>query len=82
MRIRQSRRDFLAGVSAAGAAGLVGARPTLADEAPLETTTIRLSYTTGICFAPIDVAEELLRAEGLHRRPICERRPEASARRR
>ena len=64
MRIGQSRRDFLASVSAAGAAGLVGARPTLAAEAPLETTTIRLAFTTGICFAPLDVAEQLLHAEG------------------
>jgi NitT/TauT family transport system substrate-binding protein len=63
MQIIQSRRDFLAGLSAAGAAGVLGARASLADEPP-ETTTIRLAFTTGICFAPLDVAEELLRAEG------------------
>ncbi len=64
MQIIQSRRDFLTGLSAAGAAGVLGGRTALADEAPPETTTIRLAFTTGICFAPLDVAAELLRAEG------------------
>jgi NitT/TauT family transport system substrate-binding protein len=64
MRIIQSRRDFLAGLSAAGAVGAFGARPSFADEGPLETTTIRLSFNTTICFAPMDVAETFLRAEG------------------
>ena len=63
MHIR-SRRHFLAGLSAAGAAGILGARPSVADEAPLETTTLRLVRTSGICVAPIYIAEELLRAEG------------------
>ena len=43
MQIIQSRRDFLASLSAAGAAGVLGARASLADEGPPETTTIRLS---------------------------------------
>jgi NitT/TauT family transport system substrate-binding protein len=64
MHIIQSRRDFLAGLSAAGAAGVIGGRTSLADEEPPETTTIKLAFTTGICFAPLDIAEELLRAEG------------------
>ena len=64
MQTRQNRRHFLAALSAAGAAGDFGARRALAAEGPPETTTIRLAYTTGICFAPLDVAEELLRAEG------------------
>ena len=64
MQIIQSRRDFLASLSAAGAAGLLGARAPLADEGPLETTAIRLVRTSGICVAPIYIAEELLRAEG------------------
>ena len=64
MQIIQSRRDFLASLSAAGAAGLVGVGRPLADEASLETTTIRLVRTSGICVAPIYIAEELLRAEG------------------
>jgi NitT/TauT family transport system substrate-binding protein len=42
MQIIQSRRDFLAGLSAAGAAGVCGARESLADEGPPETTTIRI----------------------------------------
>ena len=42
MQILQSRRDFLASLSAAGAAGVLGTRASLADEGPPETTTIRL----------------------------------------
>ena len=44
--------------------GVLGARAPLADEGPLETTAIRLVRTSGICVAPIYIAEELLRAEG------------------
>ena len=64
MQIRQNRRNFLASASLAAAAGLLGARRALADDGPPETTTIRLAFTTGICFAPLDVAERFLRAEG------------------
>jgi NitT/TauT family transport system substrate-binding protein len=64
MQTIQSRR-FLASLSAAGAAALVGAKRLLADEAVLETTAIRLVRTSGICVAPIYIAEELLRAEGI-----------------
>jgi NitT/TauT family transport system substrate-binding protein len=66
MQIRQKRRDFLASASlaAAGALSALGARSSLADQAPLETTTIRLVRTSGICVAPIYLADELLRAEG------------------
>ena len=64
MQIVQSRRHFLASLSAAGAAGVLGASRALADEGPLETTTIRLVRPSGICVAPIYLAEELLRAEG------------------
>ena len=39
MQIIQSRRDFLAGLSAAGAAAAVGSGTSLADEAPLEGRT-------------------------------------------
>jgi NitT/TauT family transport system substrate-binding protein len=60
----QSRRDFLASLSAAGAAGVICARPSFADEAPPETTAIHLSFTTSICLAPMDVAEAFLRMEG------------------
>ena len=64
MQIRQSRRGFLASVSALGIAGAVVSRDSLADEPTLETTTIRLVRPSGICVAPIYLALELLRAEG------------------
>jgi NitT/TauT family transport system substrate-binding protein len=64
MQIMQGRRRFLATLSLAGAAGLVGAPRTLRAEPPPETTTIRLAKIPGICLAPQYAAEELLRAEG------------------
>jgi NitT/TauT family transport system substrate-binding protein len=65
MQIIQSRRNFLAGVSAAGTAAAFGSRTLLADEGPPETTTIRLARNRAICLAPVYIAEDLLRAEGL-----------------
>ena len=76
MHISQSRRDFLTALSAAGAATVVGARRSLADEGPPEVTTIRIRLEPGtvklvdggvenpICIAPQYLAEELLSAEG------------------
>ena len=64
MHIMESRRDFLAGLSAAGAAGVLGTRASLADEGPPETTTLRLRRDPSICVAPWYIAEDLLRAEG------------------
>ena len=64
MHIVQSRRDFLTSASSAAAAGFLGARASVADEAPPETTTIRLATVTNICIAPTYFAAELLRAEG------------------
>jgi NitT/TauT family transport system substrate-binding protein len=64
MQISQSRRDFLAGLSAAGAAGIIGPPGALAEEGPPETTTIKLAYYSNNCLAPLLVAEDLLRAEG------------------
>lgn len=64
MQIIQSRRRFLAGLSAAGAASLVGVRQSLSAEPPPETTRIRLIRIPSICQAPQYVAEELLRSEG------------------
>jgi NitT/TauT family transport system substrate-binding protein len=64
MQIIQSRRDFLASLSAVGAASIFGARGALADVGPPEVTTIRIAKTLGICSAPQYIAEALLRAEG------------------
>ena len=64
MPVMQDRRRFLATLSSTAAAGLLGAPNVLGQEAPLETTRIRLYEWTGVCIAPQFVAEELLKAEG------------------
>src|SRR5688500_9658064 len=76
MQIIQSRRHFLASLSAAGAAGVLGGRASLADEGPPEVTTIRIRVEDApplvvsgvaenlLCNAPIYITEDLLRAEG------------------
>ena len=64
MHIMQSRRDFLASLSAAGAASVLGSRGSLAVEGPPETTALRLPFNSNLCLAPQFVAEEFLRAEG------------------
>jgi NitT/TauT family transport system substrate-binding protein len=64
MQSIQSRRDFLASMSAAGAASVLGARKSLADEGLPETTTIRLPHDPSVCVVPAYVADNLLRAEG------------------
>jgi NitT/TauT family transport system substrate-binding protein len=76
MRISQSRRAFLATLSAAGAATVLRSRSTLADEGPPEVTTIRIRREPGevkligggidapYCVAPSYVAKGLLEAEG------------------
>src|SRR5258706_11122072 len=70
---RLSRRDFLKIASALSlsAAGMTlleacGVKPVtpLAEDAPLETTTIRLITTPSICLAPQYLAEDLLKGEG------------------
>jgi len=64
MQWAPSRRRVLATLSSATAAGLIGGARGMAQEAPPETTTIRLVKIPGICVAPQYVAEELLRTEG------------------
>jgi NitT/TauT family transport system substrate-binding protein len=64
MQSRQTRRRLLVTLSSATAAGLIGGARGMAQEAPPETTTIRLAKIPGICIAPQYVAEELLRSEG------------------
>jgi NitT/TauT family transport system substrate-binding protein len=65
MQILQSRRRFLAGLSAAGAAGLVGSS-TAAAEPPPEVTRIRTTVFPKVsdCQTPFYVAEDLLHTEG------------------
>ena len=64
MPVMQDRRRFLATLSSTAAAGLLDAANVLGQEAPLETTRIRLYEWTSVCIAPQFVAEELLKAEG------------------
>jgi NitT/TauT family transport system substrate-binding protein len=64
MRIIPTRREFVAAASTLGAATLFGVGPSLANEQPPETTTIRLYKNSNICLAPMLIADELLRAEG------------------
>ncbi len=65
MQAIQDRRRFLAGMTAAGAAGVFG-NPGRAMAEPLpEITRVRLAKIPSICVAPQYVAEELLRAEGI-----------------
>jgi NitT/TauT family transport system substrate-binding protein len=64
MPIIQTRRHFLTTMALSAAAGLAQAPRVLAAENPPETSTIRLVRDFVICEAPLDVADELLRAEG------------------
>jgi NitT/TauT family transport system substrate-binding protein len=64
MHTMQSRRHFLATVSAAGAVSALRNRAPLADEGPPEVTTLRLARIPAICVAPGYIADSLLRAEG------------------
>jgi NitT/TauT family transport system substrate-binding protein len=68
----QNRRHFLktsfslAAAGVAGAAALVRARRSVAEEAPPETTSLRLlSFKNDVtCIAPLDILDDLLRDEG------------------
>ncbi len=66
MHSTHSRRNFLTTLSVAGAACILGPRRSLADEGPPEVTTIRLRRDPAICLGPWDIAEDLLRVEGIH----------------
>ena len=63
MVLLQTRRGFLGGIAAAGAAGLIGAPRAEAAEGALETTAVRLQKHA-LCVSSLYIAEELLRAEG------------------
>jgi NitT/TauT family transport system substrate-binding protein len=66
----QNRRGFLktglslAAAGLAGAAGSAGVRGTLAEEAPPETTSVRLGQAPATCLAPLYIVDDLLREEG------------------
>ena len=64
MRIIQCRRDFLASLSVAGAAGVLGARGIARRRRAAGDNHDPAGPIPGICIAPQYVAEELLRAEG------------------
>ncbi|UCD69757.1 MAG: ABC transporter substrate-binding protein [Betaproteobacteria bacterium] len=59
-----SRRNFLIGASALGAASIMGMARTASAEPPPEIARIRLVDIGAICFAPQFVAEYFLRLEG------------------
>jgi NitT/TauT family transport system substrate-binding protein len=60
-----TRRQFVSGATAGGAAAALGVRPdpAVAEPAP-ETPTLRLFENPILCLAPQYVAEGLLRSEG------------------
>jgi NitT/TauT family transport system substrate-binding protein len=66
MQSVQTRRRLLATLSSATAASVFGGTRISAQEAPPETTTIRLGKIPGVCIAPQYVAEDLLRSEGFN----------------
>ena len=62
-RVGWSRRQFVEGLSAAGAVALFGAE-SVAAEPPPETKRIRLVRIPSICRAPQYIADDLLRGQG------------------
>ena len=64
MTTTQTRRRFVAGLAAAGVAGVVRGPPTFAAEGSLETTRVTLMRDPSLCHAPQYIAEAFLRAEG------------------
>jgi NitT/TauT family transport system substrate-binding protein len=75
MQMVENRRRFLATLTAAGAAGLIGADTSSTQEAPLETTSIRIARNSTICIAPQYVADDLLLQEGFTDIAYVERSP-------
>ena len=63
-----NRRDFLLAAAATASTGAVWSARRLgaqAQEAPPETTTVRLAKTPSLCVMPQYVVDELLAAEGI-----------------
>jgi len=71
----QNRRRFVATLSSAGAAAILGPTSSFPQERPLETTIIRIAKNSTICIAPQYVADDLLRAEGFTDIQYVERAP-------
>jgi NitT/TauT family transport system substrate-binding protein len=70
-----NQREFLGGVTVAGAVGVLGLpSQRVAAEPPPETTTLRHTSTPGICLAPQYVPGEPLRGKGFTERGACMRR--------
>jgi NitT/TauT family transport system substrate-binding protein len=61
----QTRRNVLAGIAAVGLAPLFRHREAFAEEALLETISVRFARSPGICLAPQYVAEDMIRIDGL-----------------
>jgi NitT/TauT family transport system substrate-binding protein len=64
METTHTRCGFIAALGSVGAASLIGPDSSPAQQAPLETTRIRLAKSSVLCIAPQYLADELLRAEG------------------
>jgi NitT/TauT family transport system substrate-binding protein len=64
MQSKQTRRRVLAMLSSAAGVSVVVGQKAFAQQAPPETTTVRIAKIAGICISPQYVADELLRAEG------------------
>jgi NitT/TauT family transport system substrate-binding protein len=64
MKTAWNRRRFYAAMSYGAIASVLSLRRADAAEPPPEVTTIRLAKLPVICFAPLHVCQELLRAEG------------------
>jgi NitT/TauT family transport system substrate-binding protein len=64
MMIMHTRRRFLGTMALGGAAGMLPFPQARAAEPAPEVTTVRLAKYPVICYAPLDVCEDLLRMEG------------------
>jgi len=64
MPVTQTRRRLIAAPSAVSIAGFLRSPSPSAAEEVSETTAVRFGKDPSICVAPMDVSDELLRAEG------------------